>query len=313
MSRDEPAGGPSGGGSGGASGGSSVSSSAGLSPGGLGRRRRVSDDETRRRMLDAASDVIMESGLTVSLEHLSYEAVIRRADVSRSAAYRIWPSKDEFFEDLLRLFAGPMYRGAAAFDPMTVKQAVTSVAIPADRLSDPQERLNALVEAARVGALRNYESLMEQPHWRTYVALNATVLSMPDVPLRRRITESLQASEATFLASMATFYRHMSRCLGFRLRAPFHDEYLLPAALGAAVVEGLGLRRIVSADLVAKRFELAGFGSTETAEWSVPALGFTAILTSLVEPDPDFDPSTLPGHLAELVAALPSLGVTLEP
>jgi AcrR family transcriptional regulator len=52
-------------------------------------------------MLDAAGAMIGRTGLTVSLEHLSFEDVIHQAGVARSAVYRRWPYKDLFFSDLL--------------------------------------------------------------------------------------------------------------------------------------------------------------------------------------------------------------------
>src|ERR1035438_845912 len=61
----------------------------------------MSERESERRMLTTASAMIAEAGLTVSLEHISFEQVIRAAGVSRSAAYRRWPHKDLFFSDLV--------------------------------------------------------------------------------------------------------------------------------------------------------------------------------------------------------------------
>src|SRR6202042_1901068 len=75
-------------------------------PTGLGRRgRRLSDQQTEQRMLRAAARMISSTGLTVSLEHISLEEVIRAADVSRSTVYRRWPHKDLFFSDLVRELA----------------------------------------------------------------------------------------------------------------------------------------------------------------------------------------------------------------
>src|SRR5512140_331128 len=71
-------------------------------PTGLARRgRRLSDQETGQRMLQAAVAMVHRTGLTVSLDHLSFEDIIRDADVSRSAVYRRWPYKDLFFSDLV--------------------------------------------------------------------------------------------------------------------------------------------------------------------------------------------------------------------
>ena len=75
-------------------------------PSGLGRRaRRLSDQETERRMLAAAVAMVRRTGLTVSLDHISFEDVIRDADVARSAVYRRWPYKDLFFSDLVKELA----------------------------------------------------------------------------------------------------------------------------------------------------------------------------------------------------------------
>jgi AcrR family transcriptional regulator len=56
-------------------------------------------------MLVAALAMVSSTGLTVSLEHISFEDVIRDAGVSRSAVYRRWPYKGLFFSDLLRQLA----------------------------------------------------------------------------------------------------------------------------------------------------------------------------------------------------------------
>jgi AcrR family transcriptional regulator len=72
-------------------------------PTGLARRgRRLPDQETEHRMLQAAVAMVQRTGLTVSLDHISFEDVIRDADVSRSAVYRRWPYKDLFFSDLVK-------------------------------------------------------------------------------------------------------------------------------------------------------------------------------------------------------------------
>jgi AcrR family transcriptional regulator len=75
-------------------------------PTGLARwGRRLSDHDTEQRMLKAAVAMVNRTGLTVSLDHISFEDVIRDADVSCSAVYRRWPYKDLFFSDLVKELA----------------------------------------------------------------------------------------------------------------------------------------------------------------------------------------------------------------
>src|SRR5665811_621178 len=75
-------------------------------PTGFARRsRRLSDHETEQRVLHAAMAMVNRTGLTVSLDHISFEDVIRDADVSRSSVYRRWPYKDLFFSDLVKELA----------------------------------------------------------------------------------------------------------------------------------------------------------------------------------------------------------------
>jgi AcrR family transcriptional regulator len=93
-----------------------------LPPTGLARReRRLSDQETERRMLGAALAVVSRTGLTVSLDHLSFEDIIRDADVSRSAVYRRWPYKDLFFSDLVKQLALDAAPGVVADELQLMK------------------------------------------------------------------------------------------------------------------------------------------------------------------------------------------------
>ena len=86
-------------------------------------KRRIDDDEVRARMLKVAADYIQQEGLTVSLEHLSYELIIQAAAVPRSAAYRLWRRKEDFFEELLQEVASHRWDGTAVFNKDVVHAA----------------------------------------------------------------------------------------------------------------------------------------------------------------------------------------------
>jgi AcrR family transcriptional regulator len=91
-------------------------------PTGLGRRAcRLSDQETAERMLRTAVEMINRTGLTVSLDHLSLEDVIRETGVARSAVYRHWPYKDLFFSDVVTELA------KAAIPSPTTNEAIVDL------------------------------------------------------------------------------------------------------------------------------------------------------------------------------------------
>lgn len=246
------------------------------------------EPDLRQKMLDAAQDMLEEvGGLTVSLEHLRLEEVIARAGVARSSVYRTWPNRDDFYVDLLCELAGPSWQGTAAFDQKTINLASSIVAERLHLLPTAEGRRQVMRETVRRGAEQNFKAVVASAQWRTYVAITATLLAWPeDNQVRQRVQRSLGAAESKFINMMATFYEDMSIILGFRLREPY-TTYTTLAATGAAVVEGLGLRQMIAPEAVNTTFTLPGPEGPE--EWTLPALGFMAILDEIVEPDPDYN------------------------
>jgi AcrR family transcriptional regulator len=127
-------------------------------PLGLARRPRLSDHETEQRMLHTATALIDGSGLTVSLDHISFEEVIQQAGVSRSAAYRRWPYKDLFFSDLLKELAQAA-RPAAVSGFEASSAAIREIALAhLDWLETPEGRHDLVLELIRLGALNDFET-----------------------------------------------------------------------------------------------------------------------------------------------------------
>src|ERR1700759_2065361 len=70
------------------------------------RPERVPAEAVRQRMLEAGRELALEAGAALTIEHLRLEEVIQRARVPRSSAYRLWPYKEDYIEDLLCYLAG---------------------------------------------------------------------------------------------------------------------------------------------------------------------------------------------------------------
>lgn len=266
------------------SGGGQVRSRAAMD---AGRRRRLSLEEVEKLVMAKARELLITEtgGLTVSLDHINLEVIIAAAGVPRSSAHRRWPTKDAFVVDFLCDIAGPNWFGTAAFDRDTISVAIGVVQKGADLLATEEGRVALIREAVRVGAKQNFDAIVASNEWRTYVALTATVISIPDEEVRNRIKSRLREAETTFIERMTTFYAGMSAMLGFRPKAPYTFRHL--AAAGAAIVEGLSLRRIVNLELVTEPLQLPDPDGVGTTEWTLAAAGFLAILESMIEINPD--------------------------
>jgi AcrR family transcriptional regulator len=273
------------------------------------RRQRIPADEVRAKMLTAARDLVFASGVTVSLEELRLEDVIRHAGVPRSSVYRIWPYKGDFVDDLLCHLAGPDWFGAAAFDQDTIDLALKVVADHEQMLGTPGGRRAVVLEAARQAVLRNFRAIVTSREWQIYIALVATARSARDDEARARIGEALGGSQAAFITRMAEFYQLMADGLGLRLRSPAYS-YTHVAAAAGALVEGLALRQILAEaqrgnpgsrtrqhrhldleQLISSPLPGPGIDG-KPAVWSLAAIAFTGILDTFVEPDPNYSPAS---------------------
>ncbi len=254
---------------------------------GLGHRsRRLSDAETERRMLDAAMAMVNESGLTVSLDHISFEDVIRDARVSRSTVYRRWPYKDLFFSDLLKELAKattPAALSAAETSVMDVKRIVLE---RLDWLETPELRHELVLELLRQSSPNEFETMRGSTEWRTYLALHTTFLSVADHRLRSELQAALAASEGTFIRGIAASWDLLVGLLGYRLRPELDATFETFASLASADLRGLVIMALATPDIATRPIRARPFGAANAADWSLAALGLASIAMTFIEPDP---------------------------
>ena len=275
------------------------------------RRQRIPAELIKQRMFKSAQQMVYDQGVQINLEELSFEKVIEAAEVSRSSAYRLWPYKGDFVEDLLCYLAGPTMLGSSAFDRDTIELVRSIVVNSNARLHDPQERRRVLLQAVKEGVAQSFKAMTESREWYIYVALNASMKSAGNDESRLRIAAALLESQMNLVDKFAELYRQMLVATGTRLRDETYTVRHLAVA-GAAIVEGLALRQILTMAVYgAKRppsisdhdWSLVSLVNDDlpgpsadggmSDGWSLPAVAFMGIVDAFSEAIPANDPQAL--------------------
>ena len=274
-------------------------------PTGLARRgRRLSDQETEQRMLRAAVAMVSRAGLTVSLDHISFEDIIRDAGVSRSAVYRRWPYKDLFFSDLVRQLARDATPAIVEDELELMRQIAAS---RPDWLETPELRHRLLLELFRQLSLLDFQAMIGSPGWRTYLALHATFMSLADGDLRDQVQAALNQSEQAHNARIAQAWRQLTALFGYRLRPESGITFEALATLLSATMRGLVVMALSAPDVAGQRIEARPFGADARGRWSLPALGLAGLASAFLEPDPAVEWDA--GRIAAVRQALATLTV----
>jgi AcrR family transcriptional regulator len=272
-------------------------------PTGLARRgRRLSDQETEQRMLRAAVRMVSSAGLTVSLDHISLEDLIRAAGVSRSTVYRRWPHKDLFFSDLVKDLARTATPSVVAEEVALIGEVFAE---RADWLDSPALRQGLVAELFRRLSLLDFQMLSGSAEWRTYLALQATFMSLADDELRAQVQSALAESEREHLGRVAGAWEQLAGLLGYRLRPELGTTFGDLAALLNATMRGLVIMAQSVPELGQQRTAARPLPVAATAEWSLPALGLASIASAFIEPDPGIEWDQ--GRIASVRQALRSL------
>lgn len=269
------------------------------------RPERVPAEEVRRRMLEAGRELAIEAGAALTIEHLRVEEIIQRARVPRSSAYRMWPYREEYIDDLLCYLAGAgnWFNDRPVFDPETFTVLKQVVEDNRELISQPGGRRAVLREIVRLTVAQNYAALTESGTWRLHMALSATLGSTRSGEARQKIAAALEESQRVSRDSLVAVFGFLAQELGLRMRDPAATIEHMQLA-GGLLVQSVALRNVqvqAAADgddsgeaaLVDTLLNvpLPGPGlHGQPAEWTLAAFAYMGVVDAFIELDPDFTP-----------------------
>jgi len=247
-------------------------------------RKRLPREELRRRVLDAASTMLESGALSVGLQHLNLEELIRLTGVPRSSVFAAFGTKDELITELmLRALREP---GAPiGFSPATRETVLELLAEYGDRLyredgtPDPEWQDAVLDEVIRRAIQVNVADVDGSLAWHTYWGLAVSAHTLP--PERREpVVQALREAHDRLLDGLAEIYAEALPLLGRRPVAGLTLRNV--AAAGAAVIEGVASRLQTGSDAAEAVVMRPGIDG-EPVPWPLVALAYRAVIRSLTE------------------------------
>ena len=238
------------------------------------------------QVLEVAVDLVSQQGLTVGLGHLSFDEIIQKAGVSRTTAYRVWPRKERFLEDLLRSLAdvvSPYYGdwandiGEKTFDMLKANLS---------ELATAEGRWAMMVEACRVAVNEWAVSVASTPTWKTFLALITTMRSLADQELADELRRRLRVADQRGADKIERLYQHAWRLLGFRPRGVTAKDVVY---LGALSLEGAMLQSETLPEVFEPLGMIDPFATGRVAEWTLNSIAYASAICCTLEPDPNYD------------------------
>lgn len=225
------------------------------------------------------------SGVTASLDHVNMEELIRRVGVPRSSVFAAFGSKEELITELMVQLLHPAPGTPAPESPLIIVEGMAVLAEHGARLRRPDGSRDlagedaVMREVVRVVLTHNADAMHDSPDWQTYMALSASVLSLPE-KRRERVREALREAEEKMMAAMVEFHAAAFHALGRRMRPGLDLRQLVTA--GSSMIEGLVSRRRIGAPVVDQVVLRPGVDG-EPVEWTLVALAYLTIIEGMTE------------------------------
>ncbi|GAB3133717.1 hypothetical protein GCM10027289_24040 [Tsukamurella serpentis] len=180
-------------------------------------------------------DRVLTEGIGTGLEHVRLEDAVRDADVSRTAAYRCWPQREEFLADVLAELAEHALPIASTRGARATTVVRAAVGTDAAALRTVDGRRSALLRAVRASADDDLQAdLDEYRRWRLYLTLAMAVPSLPEGPQRQRVVDAVAHAEEQVIRRLDGNYRRLLDLFGFTSTIGYREL----ARIGLSVMRG---------------------------------------------------------------------------
>jgi hypothetical protein len=259
------------------------------------RHPKRSREELRTLLLEAGRVQVLDEGLGVGVQSLSFKKVFDRIEAetgqrlsNASVIGRIWHNQADYQADVLAKIA--VTDGLGEFD-----STINALAPLIDNLdvSTPEARARALSEVCRIGGRANILRLLESPNWSVWIAVWVLAVGSDahdgeQIGYQQRIRDALLRGYEGFTSLWEVAYVGLAELVGMRIRAPLSVRQLSVAV--GALAEGCSLRQRVDPDLGGILRPTGPDG--EDQEWTLFGIGLEALIMHFFEPDPDWSPAS---------------------
>ena len=248
----------------------------------VGRRQRLSAEETSERLIAAGLDALTRQGMSVGLDAVNLEQAVRDAEVPRSSAYAIW-STDELYPPQV-CFQRAVLRRAADERTRSIEQLKQTSTELIEKHAGSMTSRQLLMELIRVGGGENIEALSETLGWQLMIATRAILQSAPatyDQDLTDWINDS---EEEVRLSTIEEVYRPFVALLGLEPRPEFGERaYHYGEITAASLAEGLAMRHGLRASEYLGGIVHPELGDEENP-WTLYSLMFEQLLRLFFQP-----------------------------
>lgn len=246
------------------------------------------DGELEYCMVDAVIELAYERDISLGVEGIPFDDVVRCAGVPMAKAKSRWKGRRErLYWDALEQLS---HRIDLPFpdDSSFIGDHAEYLRGFESQLEDRQVRRDLAVEVVRRGVMEDVRQLHESEEWCAFRTVLKGKDRIPDVELRDSIYAKLTEVFEESMKERARTYAYFADLFGFRLVRPLTGPEGFETLARAVAVCLLGLLSMedVGQKQLFDPYPMRAFGSSNTAEWSQAACMVATSIFAHIEPRP---------------------------